>query len=496
MRNCISVFALLVACAIGCAPVRAELLPPKADGFESAILKQKRTIDVYLPKETAKDASQKYETIYVLDGDWNAKIVTETVDFLQAVGFMPPVIVVSVPNFFDDKGVNSRDHDLTPTAQPNEKNSGGAAQFLSFLKTELIPYVNKTYPSNGINLGHGHSYGGLFLNYAIANDPTVFDGYLILDPAMWWQDKIVVKQLDEKLSSMPAKGKAVYIAGRSGSAFKGMGVDSLQPVYANKAPAGLHWQLIAYPNETHDSLKFKGTYDALRFMFRGYGGDSVNVIPDKGIVIPGLPLTFDANTDRFDIHYTTDGTEPTATSPKMDHRLTPADPTKVRFKSISSRGEFDREIPIALKRGTMLAPTRATKPDEKVEVRYSYFEPSAYPTFHGKPFDSGTAESPDLKKIRREKFAAMIERDHPVPADGYYAFVLRSSGPARISIAGKTIIDAPHSTDHKYQGFVVPMKAGTYTVRYTFLHDAKDFDIDVHLFQFKDDAIGWEHEIK
>jgi hypothetical protein len=42
-----------------------------------------------------------------------------------------------------------------------------------------------------------------------------------------------------------------------------MGVDSLQPVY-EKAPRALHWQIASLPNETHDSMKFKGTYDGLR----------------------------------------------------------------------------------------------------------------------------------------------------------------------------------------------------------------------------------------
>jgi predicted alpha/beta superfamily hydrolase len=474
----------------------AELLPPKHDSIESAVLKQKRDLDIYLPADTEKNPSQRYETIYVIDGDWNAKLVAQTVDFLKNTGFMPPVIVVSVPNFFDDKGVNWRDHDLTPTPQPNERNSGGAAQFLAFFKTELIPYIEKTYPSNGRRLVHGHSYGGLFLNYAIANDPSVFDGYLILDPAMWWQDKIVVKQLDEKLSSMPASGKAVYIAGRSGSAFKGMGVDSLQPVYASKAPPGLHWQLVAYPNETHDSLKFKGTYDALRFMFRGYTGDPVNVDPAKGIFAPDMPLTFEANTDRFDVHYTTDGTEPTATSPKIDHHLSVADPSRVRFKSISARGEFDQDISVSLTRGAVMSPTRATKPDDKVEYRYAFYDAKAWPALRGKPFASGTLPAPDLEHAGRDRFAAVIERDHPVPIDGYYLFVLRSSSPARISIAGKTIIDVPTSTAHHYRSYVVPMKAGTYTVRYALLHDAKDFQFDVHLLQFKDDGLGWDHDIK
>jgi predicted alpha/beta superfamily hydrolase len=309
----------------------AELLPGHADSLDSAQLHQKRAIDVYLPKESKKDPARRYETIYVLDGDWNAKLVVQTVDFLQATGWMPPVIVVSVPNFFDDKGVNSRDRDLTPTPQPNQPGSGGAPQFIAFLKTELIPYVNQHYPSSGVNLIHGHSYGGLFLNYVIATAPALFDGYLMLDPAMWWDNKAVSTLLTEKLPSTPTQGKGIFIAGRTGSAFKGMGVDSLPPAY-EKAPRALHRQITAYPNETHDSLKFKGTYDGLRYLYRGYSQDKMSIGPDDGIVDPSWPLPLEADTDRFDIHYTTDGSTPTLDSPVVNQSFAVTDPASVRLK--------------------------------------------------------------------------------------------------------------------------------------------------------------------
>ncbi len=165
-----SAIGLIGAGLFVCLGARAELAPPLHDALTSASLGQARNIDVYLPRDADKNPAQKYETIYVLDGEWNTELVVHTVDFIEARGLMPPVIVVSVPNHIDD-GVNSRDHDLTPSVQPHEAHSGGAAQFTTFLKNELIPYVKKRYPSNGVNLVHGHSYGGLFLAYVIANDP-------------------------------------------------------------------------------------------------------------------------------------------------------------------------------------------------------------------------------------------------------------------------------------------------------------------------------------
>ena len=122
---------------------QAQLLTAKQESIYSNVLKQKRPVEVYLPKEFEEDAAQRYETLYVLDGDWNAQIVVNVVSFMRQVGFIPAAIVVSVPNVLDEHGVNSRDHDLTPTVLADLQRSGGAADFLAFLKTELVPYIDQ-----------------------------------------------------------------------------------------------------------------------------------------------------------------------------------------------------------------------------------------------------------------------------------------------------------------------------------------------------------------
>jgi predicted alpha/beta superfamily hydrolase len=129
---------------------QAQLLTAKQESVYSNVLKQNRPVEVYLPKEFEKDAAQRYETLYVLDGDWNTKIVVDIVSFMRQVLFMPPVIVVGVPNVIDEHG-NTRDHDFTPTVVVADRpHSGGAADFLRFLKTELVPYIDQHYPTNQV----------------------------------------------------------------------------------------------------------------------------------------------------------------------------------------------------------------------------------------------------------------------------------------------------------------------------------------------------------
>ncbi|HEX4481205.1 MAG TPA: alpha/beta hydrolase-fold protein [Rudaea sp.] len=485
----------LLAGLLAFAQAHAELAPPVHDALTSTALAQTRVIDVYLPKDADKDPAQRYETLYVLDGDWNTELVVQTVDFLQGRGLLPPIIVVGVPNHFDD-GANSRDHDLTPSPQPHEARSGGAAQFMAFFKTELIPYVNKRYPSNGVNLVHGHSYGGLFLAYVIANDPSIFDGYLLLDPAMWWNDKEVAKALEAKLSSMPTRGKAVFIAGRSGPAFKGMGVDSLQAAFA-KAPSDLPWKVVDYPAESHDSMKFKATYDALRFMYRGYvkPEDHVDVSPDAGIVVAGKPVTVGANTQMFDIHYTTDGSEPNRLSPTMDRTLAIADPAHTRLKSISTRGEYDRDITLHLQMGSVIKPERAAQPDEKTPIHYAYYDEKSWPALNGKPFSEGEIEKTDPTDPR-ERYAARFERHYVIPSDGYYVVVLRSSEDAKLTFAGREIGRTQAPKDPRHRALVLPLQAGIYTAKLDFLHTEKNAEFQVLIYGFDEKESSWTKEVK
>ena len=480
---------LIGACHV---TAQAELLPAVADSLDSAQLHQKRAIEVFLPKEPEKEPQRRYETIYVLDGDWNAKLVVQTVDFLQATGWMPPVIVVSVPNVVDGKGVNSRDHDLSPSPQPNLQNSGGALQFMAFLKSELIPYINQHYPSSGVNLAHGHSLGGVFLNFVIATDPTIFDGYVALDPAMWRGNNEVSKLLAEKLPWTPTQDKGIFVAGRDGKAFKGMGIDTLSLAY-EKAAHALYWKIAAYPNETHDSLKYKASYDGLRYLYLGYSQEKLSIGPDGGIVDPSLPFPLEADTDRFDIHYTTNGSIPTVDSPLMNQSLAVTDPASLRLKSIATRSRYDVDLALHLKTGSMWKPASATKAGEIRSNSYAIYAPDQWPHFRGAPTQSGKTDEGDLTKAGSHDFAGIVENDYVIPEDGYYLFVLDTPQPVRLTLDGKRIIEHAVADARSHRTFAVPLRAGLHRTRLEFLY-RKGGQFDFNVFHYKNGT--WDNVVK
>ena len=468
-------------------------LDGKPDSIESIVLKQKRQIEVYLPSESAKDSRGRYETLYVLDGDWNTHIVVEIVTFMRQVGLVPPVIVVSVPNFFDEKGVNSRDHDLTPTVSEEQARSGGAAEFLRFLKTELLPYVDGRYPTNRVHLIHGHSYGGLFLIYTLLHEPGLFDGYVVLDPALRWDHHALDTRLGEQLPATPTKGKAIYIAGREGPAFEDMGIASVKPIFETKAPKDLHWKLTAYPAESHDSLKLKATYDGLRYAYQGYTDKPIRLVPNGGIVVKGKPVfvTVDGGSlDSLDLHIANDGTTPTPTSPKVEPPFTVSDLERTNVRLLSNRGVFDRALPIDLESGeVILPPRRMVKPTLNWLVEY--YAPDAWPALRGKPFKVTTADNHlPFDDVGREAFAGKLSRNVDIPVDGYYVLAVFTDK-ARVALSGKALFEQDSEKGAPYRAFLVPLQRGVYPLRVDFLRAAKTAGIEISVFQVKDGQPEW-----
>lgn len=485
---------LLVSCVflVACTGAQAQLLTAKQESVYSNVLKQNRSVDVYLPKESEKDAAQRYETLYVLDGDWNTQVVVNVVTFMRQVKLIPPVIVVGVPNVIDDR-VNSRDHDLTPTVVADQRRSGGAADFLSFLKTELVPYIDQHFPTNHVHLIHGHSYGGLFLMYALLHEPALFDGYLILDPAMWWDKHSLDAVIEETLADVPTKGKAIFIGTRSGRSFEGMGMSTIEPIFQRKASPDLHWQITRYPGESHDSLKLKGTYDALKFAYQGYTAEPIELFPTGGIVIKGKPvyLVVDGNTELYDLHYSTDGSEPTAAAPKVDGPIAISDPERTQIKLLSNRGIFDRAIPHGLKSGTVLPPSRRVTSTDTWHV--SFYPAEAGTNFRrSKAFKTfNTDKELGFADAGRDTFTGTVERSIEIPVEGYYVFGVESSNKVRLSVAGRPLIDNDGARGHSKQAFIAPLQRGVYRVRLEFQRTAETSDLEMTVFQCKDGEPEW-----
>lgn len=133
------------------------------------------------------NATEKYATIYVLDGEENFDLVANTCREISTTNETQNVVVVSI-GYGRDRSI-----DYTPTKVSSV--TGGGAEFLQFIQGELIPTMEQNFSVDTTRASRvilGHSYGGLFgaCVFAVANN--LFGNYILLSPSLWFDNEVLL----------------------------------------------------------------------------------------------------------------------------------------------------------------------------------------------------------------------------------------------------------------------------------------------------------------
>jgi len=269
----------------------------RLEQFGSHVLRETRTYSVYVPP-SAQDplyGRQRYPVLYVLDGETAFPYVAATASSLAAARVLPEAIIVAVHN-------TNRVRDFTPThidsgyymGPQAARSSGGGEHFTRFLQQELIPHIDSLYPTTSYRMLVGHSLGGLFVLHTLLHHPTAFQAYVALDPSLWWDDALLVRQATTLLAQPQLRGKTLYLP--VATAFK----EAVDTVALTQHPSpksrallavpdfvaqlrkhrdnGLRWAAPVYRQEGHNTVALPGTYDALRYAFSAHRVLSVDNI--------------------------------------------------------------------------------------------------------------------------------------------------------------------------------------------------------------------------
>ncbi|MFI1773264.1 alpha/beta hydrolase-fold protein [Thalassobellus citreus] len=181
------------------------------DSIYSKTLNESRDIYIQLPDSYNAEVNKTYPVAYILDGELFLPIVSNVQSFYSG-GFIPEMVLIGISN------AKSRTRDLTTSkitskyGMPFNEENGGAANFLKFIKEELVPYVESNYRVTNYRTLIGHSYGGLFGVYTLINDPDVFANYLCIDPSLDWDNQKVLKQAEAVLSKNDFSKKSLYVS--------------------------------------------------------------------------------------------------------------------------------------------------------------------------------------------------------------------------------------------------------------------------------------------
>lgn len=268
----------------------------KKDSVFSNILNESRDIYVQLPYSYTENSIEKYPVVYILDGDVLLPTVVNVHDFYSG-GFMPEMIIVGISN------AENRTRDLTTSkitsrrGMPYNEENGEAKHFLSFIKTELIPFIEKKYPVTNYRTLIGHSYAGIFAIYTMLNQPELFANYISIDPSLDWDDQKILKQAKSDLLNKNFNGKGFFMSlgGQLHLQDSGITIDNvmqdasdytlsarsnigLSQFIEKNESIGLNYEWQFYANDLHGTIPQPSIKDGLISLFEWYQMENTDAI--------------------------------------------------------------------------------------------------------------------------------------------------------------------------------------------------------------------------
>ncbi len=260
-----------------------------ADTLFSEILNEEREIWVKFPEYYNTELSKKYPVVYVLDGGVQLKTLA-TVCANYEGHYLPDMFLVGISNR------NNRTRDLTTSEVkmrygfPVREETGGAEKFTQFIEKELIPFIEKKYPTTSYRTLVGHSYGGLFTINTLINHKNLFENYIAIDPSLDWDNQKLLKTAKEKLLAEDFTGKSLFVTLSAGSLHMQKEEITLDNIMQDTSEYTLFARSIiefseftksqkqndlnfswsAYKNDIHGTVPLPSMRDGLIFLFEWY----------------------------------------------------------------------------------------------------------------------------------------------------------------------------------------------------------------------------------
>lgn len=116
----------------------------------------------------------------------------------------------------------------------------------------------------------GESLAGLLVVETFFVEPELFDTYVAVEPSLWWNRRGLISGAAARLRGPQAPTGRLYLAtGDTGE----IATDTrrLADVLRANAPAGLRWQHVTLPGETHATIFHPAALGAFRALFKPAG---------------------------------------------------------------------------------------------------------------------------------------------------------------------------------------------------------------------------------
>jgi len=297
MKKSTQLLVAIGSILVFCQETAAQSNETQSEVYESEIigllfskhLDENRKFWVKLPENYDPNSEERYPVVYLLDG-FSLKNTLEVVYDNYWGHYLPHMILVGIAN------KTNRTRDLTTSqvkirrGSAMNTNTGGAEVFTEFIKKELIPYIDSTYPTTSYRTLIGHSYAGLFTINMLVNHRDLFKNYIAIDPSLDWDGQKLLKQAKISLETESYKDKSLFVSlaaeqlhmqnekvtvenimeDTSEYTLFPRSIVDFSTFAASHKESGLNFSWNVYPEDLHGTVPLPSMRDGLIFLFDWY----------------------------------------------------------------------------------------------------------------------------------------------------------------------------------------------------------------------------------
>lgn len=216
--------------------------------IHSEILAEDRTFLINLPSNY-QDSEENYPVLFQIQGSETLfhKATGEMRYLCESLEKIPPMIVVNI--LF----TNYR-RDIFPVVLPRVPGTGGSDNFLKFIETELMPYLDENYRTSDYRLVFGQSNTGMFTLYSLLAKPELFESYIASSPSVGQGDSFMYQLTADKLQKFSSLPKTLFITHALDDPLKRIVGDALPDylrILKENVPSDLTWKYQEYETGGH-----------------------------------------------------------------------------------------------------------------------------------------------------------------------------------------------------------------------------------------------------
>jgi uncharacterized protein len=244
----------------------------------SQILNEDRVIQIGLPSSYNPESPNRYPLILLTDGEWYFDMIYEASKLIYQNGG-PKLIVVGITN-------TNRTKDLTFSNNKEDASSGGSDNFLRFIETELLTFLEANYKISAHRTLLGHSAGGLFTTYVMLSKPKAFDAYVAVTPTIRWDDfRILSRFTPEKLKELGQANLQFRLSIGNETGNERRGVLKLDSIFSSIDANEVTYSFLEYPHLSHTTVPWNAYFDALNAIFSNfYNNEAILTEPLNRII--------------------------------------------------------------------------------------------------------------------------------------------------------------------------------------------------------------------